>query len=654
MRQGPFSSVKSKILIGFSLIIAMIFVVAITSILRVNSIADSLLYVDSFNSVKQRHAINFRGSVHDRAIAARDIILVETSSEVPQVVDTINKLAKDYENAHVALTGLLKDRADEVLPVELEILKRIDDIEKQTLPLIDEVIKHRLEKNYARAEIVMMEKARPLFVEWLKVINEFIDLQEKSSVAETQKALATAESFQAAMLLLLGIATVIGLSSAFIVARSITRSLGDEPGHVSSIANDISSGNLAINIDSSSADSDSVIVAIANMRDGLTSMISNVRDSTGHIEQAAELIDKSNVSLSVRTDQQASSLTQIAESMNHLTNIVQLNTQNARQATEKAESASSVAVKGGAVISEMVSTMASINESSRKVADITSVIDGIAFQTNILALNAAVEAARAGEHGRGFAVVATEVRNLAQRSATAAKEIEGLIADSVQRVNSGNQLAAQAGTSISDIVNSVHEVTQIISQITASSEEQSSGIQQVGSLIQQMDDITHLNLSMVREANDATHTLQRQIIELSKLVAAFKMFDSESYKHGANSAVVSTHVSYTANPKSDGKKEVKALPKVTATKASSKPSSVASGKSSIVKNEPVKAHSHSETVGKKEKSPSVGKHDTAAPKEELKRPKVYNLGGQEVKSPTGAPSKKQESIVSDHDDWEEF
>ncbi|SES72724.1 methyl-accepting chemotaxis protein [Thorsellia anophelis] len=653
MRQGPFSSVKSKILVGFSLIIAMIFVVAITSILRVNSIADSLLYVDSFNSVKQRHAINFRGSVHDRAIAARDIILVETSSEVPQVVDTINKLAKDYADAHVALNNLLKERADEVQPIELEILKRIDDIEKQTLPLIDEVIKHRLDKNYARAEIVMMEKARPLFVEWLKVINEFIDLQEKSSVAETQKALATAESFQAAMLLLLAIATVIGLSSAFIVARVITRSLGDEPGHVSSIANDIASGNLAISIDSNSADPDSVIVAIANMRDGLSNMISNVRDSSEHIEQAADLIDKSNVSLSVRTDQQASSLSQIADSMTHLTNIVQLNTQSARQATEKAESASSVAVKGGAVISEMVTTMASINESSRKVADITSVIDGIAFQTNILALNAAVEAARAGEHGRGFAVVATEVRNLAQRSATAAKEIEGLIADSVQRVNSGNQLAAQAGTSISDIVDSVHEVTQIISQITASSEEQSSGIHQVGALIQQMDDITHLNLSMVREANDATHTMKQQIVELSKLVAAFKMFDSEAYKrsHNAHVQISTTDITYSPNARIESKKShsnTKSLPKVTTNNSIDN--------TPIARKEPAKTAtpSHSEKGSKLDKVGTATRHEADTKKDELKRPKVYNLGGQEVKSPTGAPNKKQENIVSDHEDWEEF
>lgn len=664
MSQGIFSSVKSKILIGFSLIILMIFVVGGTSILKVNSIANTLKHVDSFNSVKQRYAINFSGSVHGRAIAVRDLVLVETSEEVPDLVNTINKLADDYAISHQRLSQIFKERADEITPAEIELMNKIDAIEQQAMPLIAEVVKLRQEKNYVRAEIVMMEKARPVLVEWLSAINQFIDLQEKANIAETESAVEVALTFQKAMLLLLAVSAVLGIISALIVARSLSRSLGDEPYHVRNIAGAISSGNLAININTNDADSDSVIVAIANMRDGLTQMISKVRDSTEHINHAADLIDNSNISLSVRTDQQAASLGQIASSMTQLTSIVERNTDNARQATEKAESASSIAVKGGNVISEMVSTMASINESSRKVADITSVIDGIAFQTNILALNAAVEAARAGEHGRGFAVVATEVRNLAQRSATAAKEIEALINDSVQRVNSGNQLATQAGSSISDIVNSVHEVTEIISQITSSSIEQSTGIQQVGSLIQQMDDITHLNLAMVKEANNASHTLKDQITELGKLVSDFKMKDSEdnqyqhqSYGHSNNSSVKSDTHSVAATSHANTQVTSTSAKKASISKNSSVKTQSKSVETTKVTEPKTSSNSSSSTTSSTKSTviksnPKMNTVSSDAPKEELKRPKVYNLGGQVVKSPSG--SEQKTVVASDHDDWEEF
>ncbi|MFC0180106.1 methyl-accepting chemotaxis protein [Thorsellia kenyensis] len=664
--------VRTKILLGFSVIIAMIFVVVFTSIFRVNSIADSLEYVDKFNSVKQRHAINFRGSVHDRAIAARDVILVETSSDVPAVVENINKLKADYDKSYDALYKLINENIEEITPEEMAILNKIQSIREKTLPLIDEIIENRLNKNYVRAELVMMEKARPLFIEWLNTINQFIDLQEQSSAIETQKALSNATEFQAFMLVLLVIATVVGLISAILVVRSISRSLGDEPSHVSAIADEIASGNLAINIPTSDADSNSVIVAIAGMRDGLTEMIAKVRESTEHIEVASEKIEGSNVSLSTRTDQQASSLNQIAESMSHLTTTVQNNTKNARLATEKSNSASSVAVKGGEVISEMVSTMASINESSRKVSDITSVIDSIAFQTNILALNAAVEAARAGEHGRGFAVVATEVRNLAQRSATAAREIASLINDSVQRVDTGNLLANQAGKSINDIVNSVHEVTDIISQITASSEEQSAGIQQVGGLIQQMEQITHMNLSMVREANEASLTLKSQVIGLGKLIAAFKMFDSAEYnkQHDfyaklENNELTSSHLieSNSKEPTIDLKKAVSDV-KPSKYHDKNQVDGVSDSRSKVdhkMKTSTEERNKIDPNIQKKSddsnhksESVKIASSDTKAKQEELKRPKVYNLGGQEVKSPTGAPTKKKVDLASDHDDWEEF
>jgi methyl-accepting chemotaxis protein len=233
-----------------------------------------------------------------------------------------------------------------------------------------------------------------------------------------------------------------------------------------------------------------------------------------------------NADLSQRTEEQASSLEETASSMEELTSTVKQNAENAKQANQLAASASEVAVKGGAVVSEVVGTMSSINESSKKIVDIISVIDGIAFQTNILALNAAVEAARAGEQGRGFAVVASEVRNLAQRSAAAAKEIKGLIGDSVDKVGAGTKLVDEAGKTMQEIVSSVKRVTDIMSEITAASQEQSSGIEQVNQAITQMDEVTQQNAALVEEAAAAAEAMQEQAQNLAHAVSVFRLDDA--------------------------------------------------------------------------------------------------------------------------------
>jgi methyl-accepting chemotaxis protein len=257
--------------------------------------------------------------------------------------------------------------------------------------------------------------------------------------------------------------------------------------------------------------------------DKLKEIIIQIRGATDTIGTASQEIASGNTDLSQRTEEQASSLEETAASMEELTATVKQNADNAKQANQLSQNASAVAQKGGSVVQQVVGTMSSINESSRKIVDIISVIDGIAFQTNILALNAAVEAARAGEQGRGFAVVATEVRNLAQRSAAAAKEIKLLIDDSVGKVGEGSKLVAQAGETMEEIVNAVKRVTDIMSEISAASVEQSQGIEQVNQAITQMDEVTQQNAALVEEAAAAAESLEEEAQSLTRSVSLFKM-----------------------------------------------------------------------------------------------------------------------------------
>lgn len=259
----------------------------------------------------------------------------------------------------------------------------------------------------------------------------------------------------------------------------------------------------------------------------LTQMLLQIREATETINTAANEIASGNADLSSRTEQQASNLEETASSMEELTSTVKQNSDNARQANQLAMTASGVAQKGGVVVQNVVETMAAINDSARKIADIISVIDGIAFQTNILALNAAVEAARAGEQGRGFAVVAAEVRNLAQRSASAAKEIKSLITDSVEKVDDGNKLVSEAGSTMQEIVQAIKRVTDLMSEIAAASEEQSSGIEQVNTAVTQMDEMTQQNAALVEQASAAAESLREQADTLSQSVAVFVLSQHE-------------------------------------------------------------------------------------------------------------------------------
>ena len=352
------------------------------------------------------------------------------------------------------------------------------------------------------------------------------DLGKKGS--EDAAATLKNSNHVAIMIALLVIAGIAGMG--VLLARKIVNALNEAV----TIAQTVAAGDLTTHIEVTSKDETGHLMqALKDMSGSLVKIVGEVRSGTDTIATASGQIASGNLDLSSRTEQQASALEETASSMEELTGTVKQNADNARQANGLAVLASEVAVKGGAVVSQVVGTMSSINDSAKKIVDIIGVIDGIAFQTNILALNAAVEAARAGEQGRGFAVVASEVRSLAQRSAAAAKEIKTLIDDSVEKVGTGSKLVEQAGATMDEVVASVKRVTDIVGEISAASQEQSTGIEQVNQAITQMDDVTQQNAALVEEAAAASQSLQDQAANLAHVVSVFKLAENNQLPHTA-------------------------------------------------------------------------------------------------------------------------
>jgi methyl-accepting chemotaxis protein len=340
------------------------------------------------------------------------------------------------------------------------------------------------------------------------------------------KAEQTQALYNASMLLMIGLvlgSLGIGVTLGLLITRSLTRQLGGEPAYAAAVAGRIADGDLTVDVALRHDDRASVLFAMKAMRDSLGGIVGQVREGTDTIATASSQIASGTLDLSSRTEQQAGALEETASSMEQLTATVKANADNARQANNLARAASDVALKGGVVVGEVIDTMGAINASSGKIADIISVIDSIAFQTNILALNAAVEAARAGEQGRGFAVVASEVRNLAQRSAGAAREIKALIDDSVTKVDAGARQVDQAGATMHEIVASIQRVADIIGDIQSASGEQAAGIEQINQAIAQMDQVTQQNAALVEQSAAASEAMQEQAKKLSGLVSTFRL-----------------------------------------------------------------------------------------------------------------------------------
>lgn len=385
-----------------------------------------------------------------------------------------------------------------------------------------------LQNDDAKAAAAALAIMKPAYENHRGLIDQVVQITTKRT--ETDEALAKEmiRSGTVLMLIILSVSICAGVAAATLIIRGVLKSIGGEPDYATGITNLMAQGDLRTPISITGAESGSLLVAIKRMQEMMIRTTNEIKQAVDGVSTGSHQIATGNLDLSQRTEQQAIALQQTAVSIGDLTSTIKQNADSAREANALAVSASEVANRGGAVVAKVVNTMESINDSAKKIADIIGVIDSIAFQTNILALNAAVEAARAGEQGRGFAVVAAEVRNLAQRSAGAAREIKTLITDSVDKVAIGSTLVQQAGLTMHDILASVEQVTTIMGHIAVAGNEQTADIEKINLAIGRMDDVTQQNAALVEEAAAAAGALQHQADGLSLLVNVFKV-DEQPY-----------------------------------------------------------------------------------------------------------------------------
>jgi len=506
-------SARLTLLVG--VLILLMFAVGFIGIKGMNRVNASLktVYEDRTEALAQlsevRRLILRNRVAISRAVAINDSKGFDTlSAEVAQNREQITAVWKQY-----ASTVLTPEEAQLAKEFEASRTKFVTDF-------INPAVEALVAYDTVKATQLIVEREDALS----SPVSESLAKLTKIQVDEARKEFeASQSSFTTTRMLGIGLfiaAALFGSLLGWSLINGIRRSLAQAMEAVSAVAE----GDLSRDIHAQGKDEVAQLVnTLATMQDSLVKVVSTVRQGSESVASASTQIAQGNQDLSARTESQASALEQTAASMEELNSTVRQNADNARQANQLAQSASSVAVQGGQVVSQVVDTMRGISDSSKKIADIISVIDGIAFQTNILALNAAVEAARAGEQGRGFAVVASEVRSLAGRSADAAKEIKQLITDSVTRVEQGTQLVDQAGNTMNEVVNSIRRVTDIMGEISAASSEQSAGVAQVGEAVTQMDQATQQNAALVEEMAAAASSLRSQAQELVQTVAVFRL-----------------------------------------------------------------------------------------------------------------------------------
>jgi methyl-accepting chemotaxis protein len=508
--------IGTRLGLGFGAVLAIMIAVSVSGALLFQKSRNDLAAVHEAASAKENLAADMKATELEMSAVMRNIGLHSEIKLMQADEDRARVLEAQFNKAFEQMSKLTVEPGErEVMDAVAKLDKQLDDPFKQALGLATSF------RNEEAAKVLLGE-VDPIVQKTLDQLNRLIEVQKKASREAAHNAIVMGDRLTMTTYGILAAVLVLAVLIAWTTTRSITGPLNEAVA----VARRVASGDLTSVVKPQGNDEAAeLLAALRDMNDGLGRMVTQIRSGAESIAVGAGQVAAGNQSLSSRTEEHASSLEETASTLEEFTTTVRQNAEHARQASTLAGTASATAEKGGEVVSKVVTTMQEVTTSSKRISDIIGVIDGISFQTNILALNAAVEAARAGEQGRGFAVVASEVRNLAQRSAASAKEIRGLIEESVGRVENGARLVEQAGKTMDELVGSVKRVAEIMTEIAAASHEQSSGIEQINKAITQMDTVVQMNASLVEEATAAATSMANQATGLARAVAQFRLDD---------------------------------------------------------------------------------------------------------------------------------
>jgi methyl-accepting chemotaxis protein len=514
---GKQATIGKRLALGFGLVVSLLAGVAILSVMRLSEGARMTDEIVNDRHVKTVLALQIKSDVDALARNLRNAALARIPEDRQKFINRMDEAARNSFERMRQLDKMINNVGARAIFTQMMTAR---DANVEVRERITKLIEADQQK---QAVDLLFSEGIPKQQAYFAELEKMASFQQNVMAGIGKSSIERAGSATTFVTFLSVAAVLLAIGAGVVIIRGLLKELGGEPAYAADIVKSIAARDLAVPVETRPHDHDSMLAAVRRMRDDLAGAVAEIRSGTEVIASASRQIASGNADLSARTEEQASSLEETASSMEELTSAVRQNADNARQANQLALAASDIALKGGAVVADVVHTMGSINNSARQIADIIGVIDGIAFQTNILALNAAVEAARAGEQGRGFAVVATEVRNLAQRSATAAREIKTLIDNSVGEIEAGSRLVEQAGTTTREVVEAIQRVTSLMGEISAASQEQTAGIDQVNRAVSQMDQVTQQNAALVEEAAAASESLQEQAEKLALVVAQFKL-----------------------------------------------------------------------------------------------------------------------------------
>ena len=518
--------IGSRLGAAFALVVAGAIAIAAVAIFQMSIVGNEADFALDIQAGKLAAVTDLRKALYERAAILRQMALTSSAQERDALAAKMKEMRTLYEHSRDALGNSPLDSR------EAALLKLLDAEREKATPLVEKAMS-LIVANASREEIVqaIVNDSTPAQARTLDAAATLQGTIQQNANKAGDDVQARIRNARMLIAVVAALAVAAGVAAAWAITRSITRPLAS----AIELAEQVARGDLTHHVSAEGSDEVAQLLqALDRMQKSLREIVGKVRSGVDSVSSACTQIAAGNRDLSSRTEQQASSLQETAASMEQMNSTVRQNADNAKQANQLAVTASEVAMRGGSVVERVVETMDDISAQSRKIAEIIGVIDGIAFQTNILALNAAVEAARAGEQGRGFAVVAGEVRNLAQRSAQAAREIKSLIGTSVERVEAGGKQVAEAGATMGEIVSQVKRVTDLIGEITAATVEQSGGIGQVNLAVTQLDQMTQQNAALVEQSTAAAESLRDQADELAKTVSAFRLAQEASLARPAS------------------------------------------------------------------------------------------------------------------------